>query len=355
MKQDSIFIGIAAYNEEDIIDTIDTAFSKAENPDNIYIGVVLHYPKKNFPDLSKYKNVDFVNVSEKIGLGVGMSRMLASTFYKEEDYYLQIDGHTVFKNNWDKTLKQNYVKLKTVYEKPIISSYVPYYYRDKNTGEKTTMVKDNNWEADYPSWSLVSKSHPEALGIENEEKYLSFAYGIEALDSPGAKTANYNELGYEEHYLISGHFLFTSGSFIKDVKYDPMLAYHEENAIALLAWTRGYKIFNIKDHVLWTRDVNSMGRDVPNSWKQTYLETDENGVSFRDKVVSGTLRNKEILTGKVLGEYGSPSIELIEEYEKASGLNYKKFYSEMYKVVEETGNKYPAGRMLYDLERSLNE
>ena len=354
MKKDSIFIGIAAYNEEDILDTIDTAFGKAENPDNIYIGIVLHYPNKNFPDLSKYKNIDFVNVSEKIGLGVGMSRMLASTFYKDEEYYLQIDAHTVFKKNWDKTLKENYVKLKAAYEKPIISSYVPYYYRDKDTGEKMTMVKDTNWEADYPSWTLVSKGHPEALGMEDPDKYKTFAYGIEALDSPGAKSANYNELGYEEQYLISGHFLFTSGSFVNDVKYDPMLAYHEENAIALLAWTRGYKIFNIKDHVIWTRDVNSMGRDVPNSWKKTYLETDENGISFRDKVVSGTLRNKQILTGEVLGEYGSPTIELIREYEKASGLDYKKFYSDMYKLIEETGNQYPAGRMLYDLEKGLN-
>jgi len=355
MKQDSIFIGIAAYNEEDLLDTIDTAFSKAENPDNIYIGIVLHYPNGDFPDLSKYKNVNHVKVNEKIGLGTGMSRMLAATFYNEEEYYLQIDAHTVFKKNWDKKLIENYKKLKTIAEKPIISCYTPYYYRDRDTNEKMTMAKNQDWESDYPSWSLVSKNHPDALGMEDPETYYYFAYGIEALDSPGAKKANFNEFGYEEQYLISGHFLFTSSSFIQDVKYDSLLAYHEENVIAMLAWTRGYKIFNIVDHVIWTREVNTMGKDVPNSWKQKYLEKDENGISFKDKVVSGTLRNKKILTGEVIGEYGSPSIELLEEYEKVSGLNYKKFYKDMYDIVEKTENKYPAAKMLYELERSFSE
>ena len=50
---ETIFIGIASYNEEDIIDTIQTAFEKATNPENVHIGVVLHYPKGNHPDFSQ--------------------------------------------------------------------------------------------------------------------------------------------------------------------------------------------------------------------------------------------------------------------------------------------------------------
>ena len=354
MKKDHIFINIAAYNEEDILDTIDTAFSKADNPDNVHIGIVLQYPEGNFPDLDKYKNIKIIKRHEKVGLGLGVARGLASTLYDEEEYYLQIDGHTVFRKNWDTIAMSNYNKLKEIAEKPIISTYVPYYYRDKVTGQKLTMAKNEDWDGEYIGWTLVPKSHPSSIGMEDKEKYKRFVYGIEALESPGAANANFIGFGYEEHYLISGHFLFTSGSFVKDVKYDPQLAYHEENVIAMLAWTRGYRIFNIKDHVLWTRAMHEIGRDVPKSWKETYLEKDENGICFRDKVVAGTLRNKQILTGQVIGEYGAPSKELLDKYQQALGFDYVEFYKNLDKIVEETGDMYPAAKFLYDLERSLN-
>ena len=352
MQKDKIFINVSAYNEEDIFHTVETAFRKADSPQNVNMGILLHYPDGNFPNLSMFKNVNFIKKTEKVGLGLGISRGLASSFYNQEEYYLQIDAHTVFKKSWDSILISNYNKLKNRTSKPIISTYVPYYYRDKDSGKKITMAKNEDWEAHYTPWSLVSKTDPRAIDMD-KEKFYQFAYHIEALDSPAAKIPEFDEDGFEEQYLVSGHFMFTSGSFIEDIKYDPLLAYHEENAIAMLAWTRGYRIFNMKDHVLWTRAMYA-GKDSPNSWKQNYLEKDDSGVCFRDKVIMGTLRNKDILTGKILGEYGAPNQDLLEKYEFASGLDYKKFYKEMYEVVEKTGNKYFAAKALYDLDRRIN-
>ena len=352
---ETIFVGIAAYNEEDILDTIQTALEKAKYPNRVHIGAVLHYPKGNFPDLNAYPTVKTIKITETIGLGLGVARGMAAELSDGEDYYLQIDGHTVFKPNWDEILIKNYKELNKSVDKPIISTYVPYYYRDRQTSEKLTMAKNTDWDGYYQPWTLVAKSQPDAIGMEDKERYYLFAYGIEALDTPAAKTPDFSTSNYEEQYFISGHFLFTSSLFLKEVKYDPQLAYHEENVIAMLAWTRGYRIFNMKDHVLWTREVHTMGRDIPNSWKETYLEKDENGICFRDKVVAGTLRNKDILTGKVLGEWGAPNKELLGAYEQASGMNYKQFYEDMYKMVEETGNKYPAARALYDLEKYQHE
>lgn len=352
---ETIFIGIAAYNEEDLIDTVQTALEKAKHPERVYLGVVSHYPKGDFPDLSAFANTQVIHVSETIGLGLGVTRNLAASLYNGEDYYLQIDAHTVFKQNWDSILIDAYKSLTNVADKPIISTYVPHYHRDRVTSQKLTMAKDELWEKDYTPWTLVTKSHPDAIGMEDKDTYYKFAYGIEALDSPGAKNADFSVNNYEEQYFISGHFLFTSALFLQEVKYDPLLAYHEENVIAMLAWTRGYRIFNANIHVLWTREMWGLGRDVVNSWKVTYLEKDEHGVCFRDKVVAGTLRNKEILTGKVLGEWGAPTQELLDQYEKAAGLDYKKFYSDMYKMVERTGTFYYAARALYDLEKSKSE
>jgi len=353
MKTNNIFINVASYNEEDLFDTIDTAFSKASFPENIYVGACLQYTDNEYPDFSSFLNVKTIKIEGLVGAGLGVARGLSSTLYDNEEYYLQIDAHTVFKNGWDETLIRNYKELNKTIDKPIISSYVPYYYKDIESGEKITMSKNQDWEGYYTSWSLVSKSSPDAIGMQDKENYYNFAYNIEALDSPAAKIANFENSNYEEQYFIAGHFLFTSGSFVEDVKYDPLLAYHEENAIAMIAWTRGYRIFNMKDHVLWTRAMYA-GEDSQNSWKRKYIEKDENGECFRDKVIRGTLRNKDILTGKVIGEYGSPSLELLKEYEKLAKVDYKKFYKDMYDVVEKTGDKYFAAKQLYDLDKKIN-
>ena len=215
---ETIFINIAAYNEEDLEDSINSAFEKAEFPENVYVGLLSHYSNGIHPDFSRYKNVKTIKVNEKVGLGLGISRGLASSLYDNQKYYLQIDAHTVFKKNWDSILIKNFNYLKTIVEKPIISTYVPYYYRDRVTGEKFTMAKNTDWEGHYDSWSLVSKSNKDAIDMDIE-KYKMFAYGIEALDSPAAKIPNFKNGIYEEQYFISGHFLFTSSSFLNEVKY----------------------------------------------------------------------------------------------------------------------------------------
>jgi len=352
VTMETIFIGVPAYNEEDIVDTIQTAIDNAEHPERVFIGVVLHYPKGNFPDLSLFSNVKVIKEDATIGLGLGITRGMAASFYNGEDYYLQIDGHSVFKSNWDSLLIEEHKKLSKIADKLIISMYVPYYYRDKETSKKLTMANDTSWYKDYLPWGQVAKDDPRAIDMD-EDKFKFFAYGVEAINSPAAYAPDFNEKGYVEQYFIHGAFLFTTGKFLTEFKYDPELAYHEENAIAMLAWTRGYRIFSTPLHVLWTRGMMAPnGRDVVNSWRESYFEKDETGVCFRDKVIAGTLRNKDILTGKVLGEFGSPNLKLLKEYEAAANLDYKKFYENMYKEVEETRNKYPAADVLYNLERS---
>ena len=176
MKTNNIFINVASYNEEDLFDTIDTAFSKASFPENIYVGACLQYTDNEYPDFSSFPNVKTIKIKGLVGAGLGVARGLSSTLYDNEEYYLQIDAHTVFKNGWDETLIRNYKELNKTIDKPIISSYVPYYYKDIESGEKITMAKNQDWEGYYTSWSLVSKSSPDAIGLQVMEFYFYFAF-----------------------------------------------------------------------------------------------------------------------------------------------------------------------------------
>jgi hypothetical protein len=119
------------------------------------------------------------------------------------------------------------------------------------------------------------------------------------------------------------------------------------------AWTRGYRIFSIKEDVLWTREMFH-GRDIRNSWRSKADESPEGETPFKTKVVMGTLRNKDILTGKVLGVWGAPTLELLEEYEKAAGVDYKEFYKKMYDLVEKDKSRFYASTALYELDKKVN-
>jgi hypothetical protein len=348
---ETIFIGIPAFNEEDIHQTIRTALGNATEPSSVHIGIVLHYPKKDFPNISMFPNVNIIYIDQELPLGTSVTRDLAASLYNHETYYLQIDAHTVFKPMWDVVLKANYKQLLQIAEKPIISSYIPFWYRDRVTSQALTMHGTTDFDSYGEPWGLVAKTDPNALGMQEEDKFKIFAYGIEAVNSPAARTPDFSKSNYNEQFLTAGHFLFTSANFLEEVPFDPQITYHEENTTPMRAWTRGYQIFNMKDHALWTREMYTNGKDVPDSWKTSFQKKDADGTSYRDKVIAGTLRNKDILTGKVFGIWGAPDQKSLDRYTEASSIDYKKFYENMYKVVEETGDKYPAAKALYDLEK----
>ena len=63
------------------------------------------------------------NVNESESLGPYMARYLGSKFYRGEEYYLQIDSHSEFVQDWDAKL----IKMvdDAPAEKPVISTYPP--------------------------------------------------------------------------------------------------------------------------------------------------------------------------------------------------------------------------------------
>lgn len=342
-----IFINIASYNEEDLSQTVETAFEKAAFPENINFGISMQYTNGIFPNFDKYKNVKCIKINEEIGLGLGISRGLAASFYNDEDYYLQIDAHTIFKKNWDEILIKNHNELKKHYEKPIITTYAPLWYRDKtNNIFGQGGIKD--FETYLQPGNIIDKLKIKD-SYKNVDDFYNIVYGAEALNSPNHINADFSNSNYIEHFLCSGHFLFADGNFIKEIPHDEKLAYHEENVTALRAWTRGYRMFTIKDHVLWTREAY-YGNDSILSWRKELDKSDISGDTFRNRITIGSLRNKQILTGEILGIWGALNNDKLKEYEAKSGIDYKDFYKKMYEEVEKNPNRYYAAQLLYNLD-----
>lgn len=103
----TIFITIPSYEDPQLMETIDSAISKASYPKNIFFGVGLQYKKVKAPDMGKYfrnPNVRYTYYNVDTRPGVNQVRHDLLKFYNGQDYYLMIDAHTPFMDNWDELL-----------------------------------------------------------------------------------------------------------------------------------------------------------------------------------------------------------------------------------------------------------
>lgn len=346
-KEETIYVSIPAFNEEDLLLTITTCLNQANDPSKVVIGIAMQYTDGKWPNLSAFPDIRAIRIDEPVGIGTCPTRDLAASMMDGEGYYLQIDAHTIFKKNWDILLKARYKELKKEFDKPIITTYVPFWYKDKQSGEILGMGENRDFTKDHVPWALQFKN------IVDDGPDKETVLSADGVLTPTPLHINYDDKPYYEHHLVSGHFLFTDSQFLLDVPFDPECTYHEENTTPLRAWTRGYRMFSIQEDVLWTREM-FYGRDVVNSWRSNVEKAPEGVMDFKEKIALGTLRNKDILTGKVLGIWGAPTQELLDEYEKAAKVDYKKFYEDMYKLVEENRGRYYAAEALYELDKKVN-
>jgi hypothetical protein len=103
----SIFVSIASYRDKLISQTIESLFSNSRKPHNIYVGIFLQIKDKS-EDIDEtiyrkyYKNLRVLKTDYRNAKGPLYARQLIIyNFYKNENYFLQIDSHTIFRKNWD--------------------------------------------------------------------------------------------------------------------------------------------------------------------------------------------------------------------------------------------------------------
>lgn len=302
----TIFISISAYNEIDLLDTVNNCLENAKYPERINIGIWNHNNGIESTSIN-IKNIKVINAQYQTLLGVGLSRMNAISLYDSEDYFFQIDGHMMFDKYWDEKIINNFENIKLKCDKPIISTYTPWWSRNED--------------------GSINYYNP-----ENEAQCSPMEYDHDILNEffPKQKTygVDWSKAEYYEHYGISAHFLFAEKSFIYDIAPDPFIMFSgEEPTTAVRAWTRGYKIFSIKPAIAWHK--NKM-----HGFNHAFDRLKYHGDIFlyehylRKNKISLN-RTKDILTGKIIGYWGAASLELLKEYELYAKINFNKFYEKI--------------------------
>ena len=228
-KDNTIFISLANYRDNDCKNTLKHIFENAKNPENIFVGVLSQYKKDDEAcELRKHQyayNIRYMNVDESQAAGPLYARIkIINNLYAGEKYFLMIDAHTRFKKHWDEIAKKQLDFLSTHgVDKPIISAYPATYDDYKNKPDRD----------DVPFIC-------EILGGATIPKTLH------ALFMKGNK--------FRKGYFIGAGCCFTYGKFIEDIQLNPNLKHifgGEELLFSILAFTHGWDIYGFAKNFLF--------------------------------------------------------------------------------------------------------
>ena len=110
IKPNTIFVSIASYRDSVCSTTVESLYSMADNPKNVYVGLCQQNNGKedqdcvnnDSPVISRYiKNIRIIRIPYFEAKGPTWARYLCSTLWDGEQYYFQIDSHTKFVKGWD--------------------------------------------------------------------------------------------------------------------------------------------------------------------------------------------------------------------------------------------------------------
>jgi GT2 family glycosyltransferase len=295
MKKNKIFISIASYRDPELIPTIEDCLAQAKNPRNLVFGISRQFHSDDkFDDLSKYKkrkNFKIIETPHEKSLGVCHARHNIQKLYDDEEYYFQLDSHHRFIKDWDVKIKDCLNKLKSNgHTKPLLSSYLPSYDPD----QKGEARLDDVWR------TYIDRFMPEG-------PIFIFPETI-----PGWKDTDQPQ----NARFISGHFIFSDGSFVNEVPYDPELYFHgEESSLAARAYTHGYDLFHLPKPWVWhhyTREGYKRHWDDSSKW-----QTLNNHSFSRYRKLFG-MGTKKVNYKK----YGFGKVRTLKDYEIYSGLKF---------------------------------
>lgn len=245
-----IFVSIASFMDNDIVNTIEDCLNKAKYPDNIIFGICSQMDLRD-TYLDKYdnnKNFKIIKLHWHKAQGPTYARYLISKLILDEKYFLQIDSHTRFFDNWD--------------EKAINCLNE---CNDSNailTAFPIPIQKMNN--INYPLNISTNKFH--------SLSYDSIKLGSICCDNKS----------FVKTYYLSAAFLFGPAEFLKEVPYDPHLTYSyqtiEQQFYAVRLFTYGWNLYKPSSHILATHYGKTIHSDIsgnvisaPSNWRRGKL------------------------------------------------------------------------------------
>jgi hypothetical protein len=299
----NIFISIASYRDPELQWTIKSAIENANNPNNLYFGVVHQGVDSELFDINSTKNMSLIKMHPKEAKGAGFARAKAMELYSGQEYFLQIDSHTRFAPGWDSICIDQLNRAKNISgHSRVLLSYFPAPYEPERNGGMF-LVKNNPKIKSYPTRQKILLNKRKQWTAER------FEFDSKLKENP------------ELSETVLGGFIFSDGSIVSEVPYDSEISFFgEEVCFAMRSWTRGWDIYSPSKNIVY--HFYSRG-GYSKIWKDRNLR----GISWKEIEDISYAKQKRILCGEEEGVFGAGSVRTLEEYEMFTNTNFKDFYS----------------------------
>lgn len=314
---ETIFVSIASYRDPECLKTVFDCFEKASCPLRIFIGVCQQNYAQDTNVNSEYErkakasgsgnyssNLRVYTVDASEARGPMYARaLIEKQMYRGEKYYLVIDSHTVFSQDWDKRV---IAMLRSCRDPKAVLTMYPDDY-DSRSG-----VLLGNFSKHPPSYFRFKKFNGKS--------------GLPEFEAPRMRK---RPLVPHKTLFWGGCFSFASAQMIREVPFDPTLPYvfmGEELSMAARLYTHGWNLYSptcmLVKH-MWSRKR-------PTFWEQFSGDTEEHNQRRRQEADSYqrlrvTLRIEQPTGGGSGGvspnPYGLGSERTLAEYERYCGVN----------------------------------
>ena len=295
-----IFISVASYQDPLLLETLCSAYENAENKDALIFGVCeqadsgIDIQSINFKNQIKYELLDPV-----MAKGPCWARARVQQLMTDEEYFLQIDSHTIFAKSWDKVLLNYHSWLEKCLENNFVITGYP---RGFKPNKELTSFELNT-------------AYKETLGITFREKRM-FEDGYYSMQKSFPANTELPARGL----LIAGGFIFAKKAFVTLIPYDPKFYFHgEELSVALRLYTNMWDVVHIPRIPLFHlyTDVENMIRKLhwdPEDEKDRAIKWNE-----LDRLSKSRLG--QLINQKLEPPFGLGSLRSIQDFGALSGVD----------------------------------
>ena len=212
----SIFIQISAYEDNELYKTITDCIEKSSGNNELHFGINVVF--KDYDMLiPSVPNLKIERSKAPLNLGVGIGRYIANQFYDGQDFYLQVDAHTRFVQNWDESIIDSYSLYRDQGCNPVLTTYpTPYWYENEKE---------------------VFQDNPGVNGIDFKVEDIDLFKRTKFFHQYSKPTE-----GSIFTKSISGGSVFSSGSIASILPNKKMFNWGEEMLYAIRLFTHGYDL-----------------------------------------------------------------------------------------------------------------
>lgn len=292
----TIFISIASYRDPELLPTIEDCLRRARYPDDLRFGICWqHGEGEPSPETLIDRHMRVRDVPWRESRGACWARAECMTLYEGEDFFLQLNSHHRFAQDWDAILLDQAERSGAA--KPVLTTYAAGY-------DPLAPLP----ETDQPTAMRFDRFTPEGIALY---QFGPMPDWRERSDPMRAR-------------FLSGHLLFAPGSFVSDVPYDPDLYFiGEEITLAIRAFTHGYDLFHPSAHVVW----HEYTRKLRTKHWDDHLPAHGIDTPWHARDAASLAKVSQFLTASDTGRFACGSVRSFSEYENYAGISFSRRFA----------------------------